>query len=57
LIYSLAARQPDAQSWLTLAHEDASVAKALRLLGQNEVTWGGLYHLYEIVLADAGGRI
>ena len=49
--------QADVQSWMTLASEDPNVAQALRLLGQGDVTCSGLYHLYEIVLGDAGGRI
>ena len=49
--------EPEPQSWLTLADKDAKVAQALRLLGQNSLTWAGLYHLYEIVLADVGNRI
>ncbi len=49
--------EQEPQSWLTLADKDAKVAQALRLLGQNGLTWAGLYHLYEIVLADVGNRI
>jgi len=45
-----------AAAYLALA-ADQDVARALRLIGQCEVSWTSLYHVYEIVLADVGGRI
>jgi len=46
-----------ASDLLALAASEPDVARALRLIGQAEPTWSVLYHLYEVVLGDVGGRI
>jgi hypothetical protein len=46
-----------ASDLLAVAANEPDVARALRLIGQAETTWPGLYHLYEVVLGDVGGLI
>lgn len=50
---------PPPQPTLSLtsaALSDASISKALRLLGSDANTWVGLYRLHEVVEADVGGE-
>lgn len=40
-----------------IAAQDEGVARALLVVGRADLNWADLYHLYEVVLADVGGRI
>jgi hypothetical protein len=44
--------------WFGLAAKNAEAARVLRLVGQGDVRWSGLYHVLEVVLDDdAAGQI
>lgn len=44
-----------ARSWIDVADNNESVAKALRLFGTDAKDWVGLYRVYEVVEQDVGG--
>lgn len=46
---------PPVRECVLLAAQDPAVAKALRLRNADQLTWGDLYRLYEVVEADLGG--
>ncbi len=43
-----------AKAWIALAQSEEQVARALEIVGQEDVRWTDLYHLHEIVQADVG---
>lgn len=48
---------PRADELVTLARTDEDVADVLAILGRDEQRWHDLYHVFEIVEADAGSRM
>jgi hypothetical protein len=47
---------PRADELVTLARKNDDVSDVLAILGRDELRWADLYHVYEIVKADAGTR-
>lgn len=43
-----------ADAWIALAQREEHVARALEIIGQEDVRWTDLYHLLEVVEADVG---
>jgi hypothetical protein len=43
--------------WLPLVTQDPVVAKALRLRDTDDLDWGGLYRIYEVIKSDVGRLI
>jgi hypothetical protein len=43
--------------WTNIALRDASVAEVLDLLSTGQPSWGGLYHIFEVVEQDIGTHI
>lgn len=42
-------------SWVRIGRNDRSVFDVLRRFGEGTLTWGDLYRILEIILADVGG--
>ena len=53
----IVASQVQTSEWAELAQRDADVEDVLAILGREDVRWHDLYHVFEIVEADVGGRM
>lgn len=56
-VVEIAPPLPRTEEWAELARHDPDVADALAILGREDVRWHDLYHLFETVESDVGGRM
>ncbi len=56
-IVELVASPVQTSEWAELARRDVDVEDVLAILGREDVRWHDLYHVFEIVEADVGGRM
>ena len=56
-IIELVAPPPQTSEWVNLARRDDDVEDVLAILGREDVRWHDLYHVFEIVETEVGGRM
>jgi hypothetical protein len=56
-VVELVAPPVETAEWVELARRDPDVEDVLAILGREDVRWHDLYHVYEVVEADVGGRM
>lgn len=56
-IVELVAPPVQTSEWVELARRDADLEDVLAILGREDVRWHDLYHVFEIVEAEVGGRM